>query len=135
MEDIFVARVMSPDVVTVSPDTLVEDAAETMLEHDIGSLVVLDEAGELEGILTSTDFVRIVAKSQPKAQTPVETYMTRDVVTTSSQVSIRDVADAMVEHGFHHVPVVDEVEGVVGMVTSSDLTGYLSHVQSPSPSE
>ncbi|MFC4248930.1 CBS domain-containing protein [Natribaculum luteum] len=133
MDDIFVARLMSTDLHTVSPDTLVEDAGEAMLENGIGSVVVVDEDERLEGILTTTDFVEIVAESHPKAQTSVSRYMTTDVVTTHAQASIRDVADTMIEHGFHHLPVVDEEEGVIGMVTTTDLAAYLSHVQTPSP--
>ncbi|QLK27507.1 CBS domain-containing protein [Natrinema zhouii] len=135
MDDIFVARVMSSAVQTVAPDTLVEDAANTMLDNGIGSVVVVDDENQLEGILTTTDFVRIVAERQPKDQTPVSEYMTTDIVTTTAQDSIRDAADVIVERGFHHLPVVDEDEGVIGMVTTSDLAGYISRVKSPSPDE
>lgn len=124
---------MSDSIHTVTPDTLVEDAAELMLDNSIGSVVVVDEDGHLEGILTNTDFVTIVAKSKPKAQTTVERYMTTDVVTTGAQDSIRDVADAMLEHGFHHMPVVDEEDNVIGMITTKDLASYISTVQTPSP--
>ncbi|RQH03451.1 CBS domain-containing protein [Natrarchaeobius oligotrophus] len=133
MEDVFVARVMSPSVVTVDPETLVEDAGQLMLDNDIGSVIVTDEEEHLEGILTTTDFVNIVAQSQPKAETTVSRYMSTDVITASAQDSVRDVADVMVEHGFKHVPVVDEDERVIGIVTTTDLTSYLSHAQTPSP--
>lgn len=133
MEDMFVGRLMSTDLYTASPDTLVEDAAQVLLEHDVGSVLVVDDEGGLEGILTRTDFVEIVAKSQPKAQTTVSRYMTDDVITTDAGASIRDVADVMMEHGFHHVPVIDEDDHVVGMLTTTDLAAYLSHVQTPSP--
>ena len=124
---------MSTSLRTISSDTLVEDAAQKMLEEGIGSLLVVDEENRLEGILTTTDFVDIVAKSNPKAQTTVERYMSTDVVTATAQDSIRDAADTMVEHGFKHLPVVDEDEGVIGIVTTTDLAAYLSRVQSPSP--
>ncbi|WP_293028159.1 CBS domain-containing protein [Natronococcus sp.] len=133
MDDIFVARVMSTDLQTVTPETLVEDAGEVMRDHSVGSVIVVDERNRLEGILTTTDFVDIVAESQPKAETSVSRYMTSDVVTTDAQTGIRDAADLMVEHGFHHLPVVDDEEGVIGIVTTTDLTAYLSRVQSPSP--
>lgn len=133
MDDIFVGRLMSTDLHTVGPETLVEDAAQVMLDSEIGSVIVVDEDNQLCGILTTTDFVSIVAKSQPKAQTSVAEYMTTEVITATVQDSIRDVADAMVEHGFHHVPVVSETDGVIGIITSSDLAGYLSHIQTPSP--
>ncbi|WP_353633494.1 CBS domain-containing protein [Halobacterium sp. NMX12-1] len=133
MDDIFVGRLMSDSIHTVTPDTLVEDAADVMRDNSIGSVVVVDENGHLEGILTNTDFVTIVAKSKPKAQTTVERYMTTDVVTTTAQESIRDVADAMLEHAFHHMPVVDDDDNVIGMITTTDLASYISTVQTPSP--
>ena len=133
MDDIFVARLMSTDLETVGPDTLVEDAAGQMQDGGVSSLVVVDDDGHLLGILTTTDFVDIVARSKPKAQTTVERYMTTDVVTTDAQASIRDVADVMLEHGFHHLPVVDDEEGVIGIISTTDLAAYLSTIQTPSP--
>ena len=133
MDDIFVARLMSSGIYTVGPDTLVEDAAHVMLENDIGSVVVVDDDNALEGLLTSTDFVEIVAGQKPKDRTPVRKYMSTDVVTTTAQESIQDAADRMLEHGFHHLPVVDDTEGVIGMVSTTDLTAYVSRLQSPTP--
>lgn len=124
---------MSSDPKTVTPDTLVEDAATLMLEERIGSVVVVDEGGRLEGILTSTDFVRIVSKSQPKAETSVSRYMTTDVVTASANDPIADVADAMLDGGFHHMPVVDDDGVLIGMITTTDLTAYISHAELPNP--
>ena len=133
MDDIFVARIMSTSLRTVSSDALVEDAAQLMLENDIGSVIVTDSEGGLEGILTTTDFVRIVAERKPKDRTPVSTYMSRDLTTVTAQDSIRDAADVMVENGFHHLPVVDEEEGVIGIVTTSDLAMYISHEEVSKP--
>jgi CBS domain-containing protein len=117
----------------VTSDTLVEDAAQRLREKEVGSLVVVDDEGRLEGILTSTDFVAIVAKSRPKADTTVERYMTEKVVTVGPQDPIRDAADAMITYGINHLPVVDGDDTVIGMLSSTDLTAYLSGVQEPSP--
>ena len=135
MDDIYVARVMASDLATVAPDAMVEDTARLMLERGIGSVIVVDEDNHLEGILTTTDFVRIVAEREPKDRTPVSAYMTTDVVTVGAQVPIQEAADVMIDNGVHHLPVVDETAGVVGIVTTTDLTAYLSHVQTPSPGE
>jgi CBS domain-containing protein len=134
MEDIFVGRLMSSPVETVEPDTEVHVAAEKMLDEGIGSVIVTDEDGQLAGILTATDFVHISAEQRWAADATVETYMTTDVVTTTANEAVRDIADLMIDNGFHHVPVVDETEGVVGIITTTDITAYLSHVQTPSPS-
>ncbi|WP_434520893.1 CBS domain-containing protein [Halorubrum sp. AS12] len=131
IEDVFVARLMSTDLHTVTPDTLVEDAAAVLLENDISSVLVVDDDGRLVGILTSTDFVDIVAKSQPKAETTVERYMTADPITASAQDDVAAVAATMLEHGFHHVPVVDGGEPI-GIITTSDFAAYVSSPESVS---
>jgi len=133
MDDIFVARLMNSDLQSVGPDTLVEDAAQLMIDESIGSLIVTDDDNDIRGILTSTDFVEIVKESDPKAQTTVERYMSTDVLTTTAQEQIQAVADLMLEAGIHHVPVVDETEGVIGIISTTDLTAYVSTVQTPSP--
>ncbi len=124
--DIFVARIMSTAVNTVTPDTLVEDAATILLDHDIGSVVVVDEQNQLQGILTTTDFVQIVAERKPKDRTPVSAYMSTNVLTASAQDPIDEVAEQMIEHGIHHIPVTNESEGLIGIITTTDLTAYLS---------
>lgn len=133
MNDIFVGRLMSTPVHTATPGTSVREAAEAMERNGIGSIVVVDEDDAVVGILTTTDFVRIALDEDSAADLTVEEYMSTDVVTTSANESLRDVADVMIEHEFHHLPVVDDGAGLVGMITTTDLTAYLSHIRTPSP--
>ncbi len=133
MEDIFVGRLMSTGIITVSPDTSVETAAETLLDENISSVVVVDADNQPEGILTSTDFVRIVAKGDPKDETTVADHMTTDIVSASVQDPIREAADKMVTYHIHHLPVVDKTEGIVGMLSTTDLAAYFSEVEQPTP--
>ena len=130
MTDVFVGRLMSSPVVSVTPDTPVQEAATQLLDNDISSLVVTDEANELVGILTSTDFVRMIADETVAAETTVADYMTTSVVTVTANDSVDAVANTMVQRGFHHLPVVDESR-VIGMVTTTDVTAYVSHTESP----
>ena len=132
IDDVFVARLMTSEIHTVTPDTLVEDAAAVLLDNDISSALVVDDDGSLVGILTTTDFVDIVAKSQPKAETTVERYLTRDPITASAQDSVSAVAKMMVEHGIHHVPVVDG-DKPIGIITTSDFAAYVSSPETVSP--
>lgn len=131
IDDVFVARLMTSDLRTVTPDTLVEDAAAVLLDNDISSALVVDD-GTLVGILTTTDFVDIVAKSRPKAETTVERYMTSDPTTAGAQDSVEAVAATMIENGIHHVPVVDG-ETPIGIITTSDFAAYVSSPETLSP--
>ncbi|MXR52124.1 CBS domain-containing protein [Halovenus sp. WSH3] len=133
MEDIFVGRLMSSDVVTVTPGESVEFAAELLRDNNIGSVVVVDENEKLRGILTSTDFVHIVAENDPKDESSVMDYMTTDVVTIGVQDSVQEAADRLITYDVHHLPVVDDEEHVVGMLSTTDLAAYLSGVEDPTP--
>jgi len=126
MDDIFVGSLMTSPVMTVPADTPAKAAAALMLEEGISSVVVVDDDNQLVGVLTSTDFVAIAAAEASAAAFSVADHMTTDVVTTTVQASIENVADLLIEHGIHHLPVVDDTEGVVGMVTTTDLTAYLA---------
>jgi CBS domain-containing protein len=126
MDDVFIASLMSSPVTTVSADTPAKEAAEQMLDEGIASVVVVDGDNHPQGILTSTDFVAIAAANQSADEFSVADYMTTDVITTTADKSITHAADLLIEHGIHHVPVVDDTEGVIGIVTTTDLTAYLS---------
>jgi CBS domain-containing protein len=128
MDDIFVGRLMSSPVETARPEAPIRDAAATMLASGIGSIVVVDDENRLEGILTTTDFVRIVADGPTADDTPVSAYMSTDLTTTTANEPVREIARTMTDQGIHHVPVVDDEEGVIGIVTTTDLTAYLSSV-------
>lgn len=133
MDDVFVGSLMSSPVHTVGADTSLQNAGRLMLEHGIGSVIVVDDDDQLEGILTATDFISVIADGDPDPDATVGTSMSLDVTTTTANEPIESVADLMVEHGFHHVPVLDEGQ-VIGVITTTDLTSYLSSLEEPSPS-
>lgn len=126
MDDVFVARLMSSSLHTVTADALVEEAAQLMIEEEIGSVVVVGDDGTLEGILTTTDFVKIVAERRPKDRTPVSAYMTSEVITATAQESVPEVANRLLTYGIHHLPVVTDDGEPVGMLTTTDLAAYVA---------
>jgi len=63
LRHVVVKEAMSADIQTTAPDTLVADAARLMIERKIGCLPVI-ESGRLVGIVTETDFVRLVAEGR-----------------------------------------------------------------------
>ncbi len=134
MDDIFVGQLMSSPVQTVVPGTPIHEGAEVMLTQDIGSLVVVDEDDDPEGILTTTDFVKLAADRASTDGTLVEEYMTIVGLTATANEPIEVAADRMMDNGIHHLPVVEEGEGVIGILTTADLTAYLSRDWKPSPS-
>lgn len=137
MEDVFAGSLMSSPVHTASGGATLRTAAALLLHHDVGSVVIVDDAGRLEGILTATDFVGVVADgaSDYDPTTSVGQAMSTDVVTAAPTDTVETVADLMIEAGHSHLPVVDAESVVVGVITSYDLTAYVSTVRSPSPTD
>ena len=135
MEDVFVGSLMSSPVHTIGGDATLRTAAALLLDHDVGSVVVVDDAGRLEGILTATDFVRVVADGayDYDPATNVEQAMSTEVVTAAPTDPVESAADRMIDAGHYHLPVVDGENVVIGVITSHDLTAYVSTVRSPSP--
>ncbi|MEX0281816.1 MAG: CBS domain-containing protein [Arenibacterium sp.] len=109
-------------VLTVTSDTPIADAAKTLADNRIGSLVVSDDEGQTAvGILSERDIVRELAQVGASCMDqPVSAYMTRDLVTCTSQASAEDVLHKMTEGRFRHMPVVDEGK-MVGLVTLGDV--------------
>jgi len=132
MDDVLVGSLMSAPVRTVTADERVRTAAETMIGHGISSVVVVDGDNQPEGILTSTDYVQIAADDAAAGETAVRAYMTTDLITTTANERVADVAQTMMSRGVHHVPVVDDSTGVVGMITTKDFAAYLSEARAPS---
>jgi CBS domain-containing protein len=122
-----VTQLMTADVVTVTPDTRVTAAADTLLTEGIGSLVVVDDVGRLAGMFTTTDLAGLVAGGGVDPEATVSDYMTEDAVTIGSTATIRDAAGKMISTGVHHLPVTDAEEGVVGVISTMDLTAFLSY--------
>jgi len=125
MSDVPVGRLMSTDLVTVDVDSTAVEAAARMLETSVSSMLVVDGAGRLEGLLTGTDFVTLVRDNDPEDETPVGTCMTTDVVTASRTDSV-DTLSALADGEYTHVPVTDDERVVVGMLSTTDLTQYLA---------
>ena len=123
MRDTEAAALMTEPVLTVEPSARLPEIAEAMRSQGINSIVAVDDGCRPVGILTSTDFVGVVADGARDGT--VGDHMTEAVVTTSSDTPARAVAELMCEHDISHVPVVENGEAV-GLVSATDLTEHVA---------
>jgi signal-transduction protein with cAMP-binding, CBS, and nucleotidyltransferase domain len=122
MADRYAADLMSRPVETVPRSATLSEVATTMIEHDVGSVVVVEDAETMAGLLTTTDFV--VRARDPTAGTATAgECMRTDVVTARRGTPASDVVASMLEHLVHHVPVVEDGRAV-GMVTTLDVAAH-----------
>jgi signal-transduction protein with cAMP-binding, CBS, and nucleotidyltransferase domain len=125
MDDVPVDRLMSTDLTTIERGAAAADAAKRMRDTGVSSILVVEPDGTLAGLITATDFVALVRDNDPKDRTPVEAFMTTDVVTVGREDTVAELA-APTAHGYTHLPVTDDDGRAIGMVSTTDLTEYLS---------
>lgn len=126
MSETTVGSLMSDPMLTVAPDDTVAAVAEAMTAAGVNSVVVIDADCAPMGIITSTDYVRLIGEGVDLTETTVESVMTTDVVTARRADGIEDAATAMAANGLSHLPVVDDDGEAVGIVTTTDLATYLA---------
>ena len=116
---------MTTDVISVSPDTLIKDAARLMFRHRVSGLPVCDDTSCLVGIITEADFLRIeVAREEAEDPQPIETVgqvMNRGVITVQPHASIADAAKVMVFQDVKRLPVVDVEDRMLGIISRLDV--------------
>ena len=142
---LIVKDIMTRNIITVSPNTEIIDAAKLLLEERINGLPVVDEAGKLVGILCQSDLIaqqkkipiptiftfldglipltsmkHIEKEVQKIAACTVAHAMTPNPVTVRSDTNIENVATLMVDKNFHTLPVVDDGK-LVGIVGKEDV--------------
>jgi CBS domain-containing protein len=114
------------DVMTTNPQTLpestiVREAAETMRAHDIGDVVVVDDNGELSGILTDRDIVvRVVAEGRDPRATRIGDIASRDLTAVSPDDPVDRAVQLMRDRAIRRLPAVEK-QKVVGIVSIGDL--------------
>jgi len=117
-------QLMTPDIITVTSDTAIDEAVETLIDNDISSLVVVDDDGALAGVITSNDILNVVTANASDTEKTVDRFMTGQVVTIDPADDIQTAAARMITNGISHLPVEDDEEGIVGMLSTTDITAY-----------
>jgi CBS domain-containing protein len=113
-----VANHMSRDLLTVSSDERLGEAAKRMVARGVGAVLVL-EGERLQGILTERDLMRAVAGGYSD-DARVSDWMTRHPETVDAADSTDHAASLMIHGGFRHLPVLDEGH-VAGIISIRDL--------------
>jgi CBS domain-containing protein len=113
----------------IGPDATVLDAVGLMNDKRVGALLV-EDARRPVGIFTERDILqRVVASGQNPAETPVARVMTSDLVVVGPETTVREAMAICTEKRYRHLPVM-EGEELVGMISSGDLTRWVTKSQS-----
>lgn len=136
--------IMTRNVITASPDTTVEELGRLFLGKDVSGAPVVDENGNLAGIVTENDLIttnrrvhiptilrlfdafiplgtsRLEAEIKRMAATTAGEICTSNVITADEEMSIEDIATIMTEEKIHLLPVLKEGK-LVGIIGKKDV--------------
>ena len=137
-------EVMTHQPIVVMFNQPQQDAWALLLQHRIKALPVVDRHGQLVGIVTRSDFFRqerVMASDDIALPTaghlltlkpaPVGEIMTRRVRVVREQTALVDLVPLFSQYGHHHLPVVDERNHLVGILTESDMVRALFNAVRP----
>ena len=114
------------EVVTLGPDATIRKAAQLMREHGVGAVVVVDEKGISQGILTDRDVAIAVGANELDPYTAVRHIMREELVTIGETKGVFNAAEFMQKYQVRRLPIVDADGKLVGMVTMDDLLALLA---------
>lgn len=133
--------IMTENVITVTPETTVQELAKVLTEKSIGGVPVLDSEGSLLGVVTESDLIdqkkkihiptmvtlldsffylenpdKMVEEMKKFAGTTVGDILSKDPVTVEEETTLEEIATIMAEKHVHTLPVVkgDKLVGIIG---------------------
>ena len=125
-----VLDLMTTEVFKVSPETPIKEAAQLMFRHRVSGLPVVDDSGKLAGIITEADFLRLeVARGEAEDPRPIEIVgevMSSGVVTVGPEEGIAEAAKIMVVQDVKRLPVVDDEERLLGIISRLDIVAVFT---------
>ena len=132
-----ISSIMTPEVFTITPESTLHDAALLMGEKHIGSLIVMKYETPV-GIITEGDLLNVVSDGIPLERDWIHSspsicteqvgkFMSSPLIRICVDYRLKDAARTMIEKRIRRLGVCDSGE-LVGIVTTSDMVGYLPQV-------
>ena len=115
--------VMTPDPACCTPGTTLDEVAKLMSHNDCGEIPIVDQLDHIVGGVTDRDIVtRVVAEGKNPIAYTAEACMSGPVITVRADARLDEVVATMEEHQIRRVPVVDERESCIGIISQADVS-------------
>lgn len=109
------------DVVTLHPDSTLEEVATVLAKKKIGAIVLLEENGSVAGIVSERDIVRVIGAGGVAALSrTAREEMTTDVKTCTGSTGIDEAMQIMTDGRFRHLPVYED-DRLAGIISIGDV--------------
>jgi CBS domain-containing protein len=122
-----VVDIMKKKLETIKDTASIQQTAEKMREKNVSSLVVVDENGKPQGLVTERDLARKVCVNRlPANEVTNKEIMSSPLITIDSKSSSSVAADMMLQYNVRHLLVVDKSDEnkPIGVITPLDFTRY-----------
>jgi CBS domain-containing protein len=121
-------EIMTTSVVTAPPDCPAHAVAALMRDHNVGSVVLVDDSGRPVGIVTDRDLAIDVLAETADPEMPAEDCATAPVITGDYDMELEEAAALMVGHRIRRLPVM-EGDALAGIVTLDDIAVRTGNVE------
>src|SRR5262245_21665861 len=115
-----ITSIMKRDVITVYPETLILEALELLIEHEISGMPVVDTQNYVVGILSEKDLLEILVDPRLDVKKTVEDYMSPHVTSFTEDSDAMEICHFLIRSNFRRVPIVKD-EKLVGVVSRRDV--------------
>lgn len=123
-----IENLITRSAATVCQNDTVAHAAQIMKDRDVGSVVVVED-NKVVGILTDRDIVlRVGTDGHGSLEAPVSSVMTRMPLCLSANVDVEQCLERMEAHGVRRIPIVDDDDELIGVVSLDDILIHLGRV-------
>jgi CBS domain-containing protein len=116
-----VGEVMTRQVMTLRRDDNFGDAVNLMATQHVRHSVVVDESGQIQGVISDRDVLRALARTQNWQSKPVSEIMTPQPVVVRQETPLSDAVGELLLRRINCLPVVLENNTVCGILTTTDL--------------
>lgn len=139
------SEIMTKNVTTCGPDTVIRDVADMMEDDNVGSIPVLDN-GRLIGLVTDRDIVcRVIAEGLDTRIVKAREVMSEDIITCTADDSVIDAMRKMGEHQIRRIPICDlngRLRGIIALgdialeaERDQDLANAIEQISQPTPAQ
>ena len=119
-------NVMITEPITIKPDATVNDANLIIQEYKIGGIPVIDNDNRLIGIVTNRDL-----RFELDGNLSIKDIMTtKNLVTTNQETNLSQAAEILQQHKIEKLPIIDEHNKLIGLITYKDISRSKDHPNS-----
>lgn len=128
-----ISELIARDPVVIAPGDSVVEAAQILAAYDIGGLPVVDGTGQLVGVVSKTDLVRLWASNVSDwRDLRIADVMTAPALTIHAAATFQEAAEKMSDRSVARLVVIDESSGhVLGLLSDSDLVRAVRPATNP----